>query len=115
MQAIEEGHQIQIFARKIARCRDFELRVRSRSMLLGMDPRLLNQFGMKVVRRLDMVDGKITPLLDWIRIRSDAVREGVFDLYVNKKLPLVLVGRALGGEQRHQPPLDCDQPVPGDQ
>jgi hypothetical protein len=46
-----------------------------------------------------MVDGKITPLLDWIRNRSDAVREGVFDLYVNKKLPLVLVGRALGGDQ----------------
>jgi tetratricopeptide (TPR) repeat protein len=65
---------------------------------------LMNQFqirypGSEGIRRLDMVDGKITPLLDWIRIRSDAVREGVFDLYVNKKLPLVLVGRALGGDE----------------
>ena len=65
---------------------------------------LMNQFQIRYpgsggIRRLDMVDGKITLLLDWIRDRSDAVREGVFDLYVNKKLPLVLVGRALGGDQ----------------
>jgi tetratricopeptide (TPR) repeat protein len=65
---------------------------------------LMNQFqirypGSDGIRRLDVVDGNITPLLDMIRNRSDAVREGVFDLYVKKKLPLVLVGRALGGDE----------------
>jgi cellulose synthase operon protein C len=65
---------------------------------------LMNQFqirypGSEGIRRLDMVDGKITPLLDLVRNHSDAIREGVFDLYVNKKLPLALVGRALGGDE----------------
>ena len=65
---------------------------------------LMNQFqirypGSEGIRRLDMVDGKITPLLDLIRNRSDTIRESVFDLYVNKKLPLALIGRALGGDE----------------
>jgi hypothetical protein len=65
---------------------------------------LMNQFPIRYpgsggIRRLDVADGKITPLLDWIRNRSDALREGVFDLYVNKKLPLALVGRALGCDE----------------
>ena len=65
---------------------------------------LMNQFQIRYpgsggIRRLNVADGKIAPLLDWIRDRSDAVREGVFDLYVNKKLPLALVGRALGGDE----------------
>ena len=65
---------------------------------------LTNQFQIRYpgaggIRRLDVVDGNITPLLDMIRNRSDALREGVLDLYVDKKLPLVLVGRALGGDE----------------
>ena len=49
VQAVEEGHEVQVLARKIARHGDFELRVRGRSVLLGVNPRLLHRRGMEVV------------------------------------------------------------------
>ena len=48
VQAIEERHEVEVFARKIARHGDLELRVRGRTVLLGMDPRLLHRRGMEV-------------------------------------------------------------------
>ena len=41
MQAVEERHQVQVLAWKIARHGDFELYVR-RPVLLAVDPRLLD-------------------------------------------------------------------------
>ena len=45
MQAIEESHQVQILAWKIARHGDFELRVRGHPVLLGVNPRLRTDAG----------------------------------------------------------------------
>jgi hypothetical protein len=49
MQAVEESHQIQVLAWKIARHGDFELTVGGCSVLLGMNPRLRHRVGVKIV------------------------------------------------------------------
>jgi hypothetical protein len=65
---------------------------------------LMNEFqirypGAPGIWRLDVEVGDIKPVLDMVRDRAEANRAGVLDLYIEKKLPLALVGRSLGADE----------------
>jgi cellulose synthase operon protein C len=65
---------------------------------------LMNEFqirypGADGLWRLDVKEGDIKPILDMVRDRAESNRETVRDLYLDKKLPLCLVGKALGADE----------------
>ena len=62
---------------------------------------LMNEFPIRFpgaggLWRVDVAEGDVKPILDMVRDRAESSRAAVLDLYVNKKLPLALVGKALG-------------------